>query len=1024
MKNLIILFALFLLSKCAYSQAAVTIDSAVKYQTIVGWGHGGSIFAGCGGFWSLPDTTFADSLSKDYLDYIIDDLGLTGSRTWEIGPRIDGTGMDNGDCDSIDWSKFQPNSFFPWQWKLCVYFKNRILAQGYQPSFYSTTTYPTLATLFKPWVMNDPGERAQQIWASALYLKNTYGIDINYAVIFNEPSVAASIIEDDIKALGPRLLSHGLNTKIQFAEGVAPQTTWNYIQQTQNDSDMWNYVGRISYHNYGTADPYRNYIRDFAETRGLTAAQTEMNNPTFDDLYNDLTLANCSYWEVGYSSGNILPTKSGQTQFTQSGTFFRLRQVMHYVRPGAVRIGASSADSTLHVLAFEDKGKIITIIENLSSTTKSVTINGLPPGFYGLSRSHSSATSFQEFGINNVGENGTLTINIDGNLSVATLYPYSGTNQPPTIMTWSSDKGYLVGNQSTLNLSVIANDAELDDLTYNWSVYSQPAGANAIISTPSNTNSSVSGLVPAGIYIFKIDVSDGQSVVSKKVYLYKYDSNPPAMIGQAGFRFAAPYGLVFTNPGDTTHANIELPTSSAILQVGVGDLAGSDFTGRGKWTLVSQPAGANAIVDSTIYIYISIRAQVTGMTVPGDYVFRVVVKDTPYPDLTTIVKCTVHSASQPPVISSITPLPSVLMLPESETKLTAITSDPEGDLLRHWWAIKSVPAGAKPVFDHQGLPVSNVSGMTVPGTYTFTLRCFDDLHMTTKDVNVIVYPAQNNTITMSPVPPQLCQGVNFTIQYQATGSYSAGNVFAAQLSDNNGTFLSPVLIGENSSSSSGTINAVIPQNTNPGSLYRIRVVSSNPSVTGSDNGSNISINPLPVLQIQGLPNAYKNSTGHYSVDYNPGAHYKWSVEGGSVTGSDNNYAVDVLWGETDAGVLKVAETTNEGCMDSVSMHIILIIDAVPDLTTTGISLKVTPNPVSGSAEIEIASDKAMKADIQIVNSYGIVVKNFNNVFLNDGTLKLGWDGIGDTGDNVPSGIYIIKLSGKYGVAVAKAVVER
>jgi hypothetical protein len=51
---------------------------------------------------------------------------------------------------------------------------------------------------------------------------------------------------------------------------------------------------------------------------------------------------------------------------------------------------------------------------------------------------------------------------------------------------------------------------------------------------------------------------------------------------------------------------------------------------------------------------------------------------------------------------------------------------------------KSAPAGAKPAFDHQGLPVSNVGGLNQPGTYTFTLRVFDDLHMTTKDVNIVV----------------------------------------------------------------------------------------------------------------------------------------------------------------------------------------------------------------------------------------------------------------------------------------------
>jgi hypothetical protein len=46
--------------------------------------------------------------------------------------------------------------------------------------------------------------------------------------------------------------------------------------------------------------------------------------------------------------------------------------------------------------------------------------------------------------------------------------------------------------------------------------------------------------------------------------------------------------------------------------VGISDLANSDFTGRGQWRVVSQPAGANVTLGSTYYIYISIRADVGG----------------------------------------------------------------------------------------------------------------------------------------------------------------------------------------------------------------------------------------------------------------------------------------------------------------------------------------------------------------------------------------------------------------------------
>jgi hypothetical protein len=286
--------------------ADVVLDPSQTFQTIVGWGHGGGILGGTAWPSAMLDPAVADPVNYQYLDYLIDDTGLTGSRTSEVGPRVDGTGMDHGDCDVIDWNLFQSDTFSPADAKYLLFFQKRIIAEGYQPSFYSSPGYPSHATGVKPWVMNHPGERAQQMWASALYLKKTFGINIDYAVIYNEPSMPFTILGDDAKAVGPRFAAQGLNTRVQYAEAVAPQTDWNYITQVLNDPDLWASVGRISYHTYGTADPYRTYLRDFAKSKGLTTAQTEMGNPTFDDLYSDLILGGVSYWEVGYSSRSLL----------------------------------------------------------------------------------------------------------------------------------------------------------------------------------------------------------------------------------------------------------------------------------------------------------------------------------------------------------------------------------------------------------------------------------------------------------------------------------------------------------------------------------------------------------------------------------------------------------------------------------------------------------------------------------------------------------------------------------------------
>jgi hypothetical protein len=759
--------------------ADVAIQPSVTFQTIAGWGHSGGVVAATSAASTFLPQSVANPVNYQYLDYLVDDLGLTGTRTPEIGPRIDGRGTDRGDCDAIDWNLFEKDSFPPSDAAYLVYYQNRILAQGFQPLFYSSPEYPTHASDQKPWVLNNPCERAQQIWASAYYLKTTFGINIGYAVIYNEPSIPWTILTDDIKALGPRLAAHGLTTLVQYAEAISPRTDWDYAARAANDPDMWRYVGRISYHNYGGADPYRSRLRDFAAARLLTTAQTEMENPTFDDLYGDLTLAGVSYWEVAFSGNRTLVPRPGLTTFTPSGTYFRLRQLMHYVRPGDIRIGTVSSDPSVRVLAFSrngsPKGMITTIIENTASSVKKVSLSGLPPGRYGVSQARSGAASFQELGLRTVGAEGTLTLtNVAGGSAVTTLYPRSGENRPPTIEVWGAEPGYLVTPANTARLSVTASDPELDPLTWRWSVTSQPTGANAHLASPNASATNVTGLAVPGTYVFNVDVYDGTNKSSKQVYLVAYGANLPPVLGQTGFRIAAPYGLVFGDPKATTHAEIELPTTSVILQAGIADIAGSDFTGRGTWSLVSQPAGAEAVVSGTTYIYISLRAQVTNMTVAGDYVFQISVTNPGHPDLAARVVCTVNPATSAPIISSVMASPPLVKSPAGTARLSAVTSGSKNQLLRHWWSVTSAPAGAEPIFDHQGLPNTTVRNLTLPGTYVFTLRVFDDLHMSTSNLSLTVSPAPGAPVITSAAA-SVAVGAPLTYRVTASGRPSGFN---------------------------------------------------------------------------------------------------------------------------------------------------------------------------------------------------------------------------------------------------------
>ena len=198
------------------------------------------------------------------------------------------------------------------------------------------------------------------------------------------------------------------------------------------------------------------------------------------------------------------------------------------------------------------------------------------------------------------------------------------------------------------------------------------------------------------------------------------------------------------------------------------------------------------------------------------------------------------------------------------------------------------------------------------------------------------------TITTGTISPTTyCAGSSVSVPFTISGTFNAGNIFTAQLSDASGSFTSPVTIGTLTSQTAGTINATIPLGQAAGSGYKIRVISSNPVATGSDSGSTITVSsPSITLASSGSrcgPGAVTlSATGSGSINWYT------SSTGGSSLFTGGTFTTPSLSSSTTYYV----DATSGTCISSPRVAVIASIVPAATITAGGGGSYCTGNNVA------------------------------------------------------------------------------
>jgi hypothetical protein len=379
----------------------ITLDPSTKMQTMIGWEATAQT-----GQDDVPAASY-DAYIDELLDDVVNDLGITRLRV-ELRSGAESTAgggtypivNDNADPNVIDPKGFDFSVLDKQIDKIVLPMKKRVEANGEKLFFnLNYVSFLDKVTVTPSLHAEQPEEYAEFVYATYKHVKDKYDLDIDaWEPILEPDNVQAwtpQRIGAAIAAAATRLKKEGFTPSF-----IAPSCTdmghaITYYDTMIQTPGVLPYILELSYHRYGgVSDQNLMAIQMRSQRDHVGSSMLEHIGSDYVDLHKDLSLAWNTSWQQftlafpGANDGGgkyyaiINPTSaSPQIQMMDRTKF--LRQYFKFVRPGAVRFGASASVGKFEPLAFTNpSGKVVVVVK--SNAGGGFAIDGLPDGKYGI----------------------------------------------------------------------------------------------------------------------------------------------------------------------------------------------------------------------------------------------------------------------------------------------------------------------------------------------------------------------------------------------------------------------------------------------------------------------------------------------------------------------------------------------------------------------------------------------------------------------------------------------------------------